>query len=254
MDPLLAIDVGNTSAKWGLFRQGDLVWVERVMGADVPNQAGAELERGASEVALASVSRAPAEAIQSHLGKRFGRPVRVVGREVAVPVVNRTVHPDRTGVDRLLVVLAAARVKDADRPAVVVDCGSAITVNAVSAEGALLGGAILPGLGLALDALHDHTDALPRVTPGRVPNALGTSTEHAIRAGVVLGCAGAIERLVHDLAACLTGQVELFITGSDAPLLGRHLSLPIRHVPHLTLWGIYHACRAPQPDRAESDP
>ena len=243
MVDLLAVDVGNTSAKWGLFRGEELAWAERSLDVTVPDAARTALDRQPCHVVLASVNGARADAVRSQVAKHYTGSVRVVGEDVGVSVVNRAARPEQTGVDRLLGVLAVTHIKETDRPAIVVDCGSAITVNAVSADGALLGGAILPGLALAASALHDRTDALPLVDPARPTGVLGTTTEDAIRVGLVLGCAGAVDRLVRETAGCLRGDAQLFLTGSDAPLVGRYLSLPIRHVPHLTLWGIYHACR-----------
>ena len=242
MAHVLAADIGNTSVKWGGFRAGEMVWTERSLGVTVPDAARGTLGEADVVVGIASVNASRADAVQTHLAEHHRGPILSVGRTVPVPVANRTEHPEQTGVDRLLGVLAATRLKLPDRGAIVVDCGSAVTINVVSADGALLGGAILPGLGLAAGALHEHTDALPRVELDRPCPVLGTTTEGAIRTGVVLGTAGAIERLVRELAGRLDGPPELFLTGSDAPLVGRYLSLPIRHVPHLTLWGIYHAC------------
>ena len=241
---LLAVDVGNTSTKWGLFRGSTLAHAERALDLTVPDAALAALGRGPCHVALAAVNAERALAVRAHLSQHHTGPVHVVGQDLAVPVPNRTDRPEQTGIDRLLGVLAVTHLKEPDRAAIVVDCGSAVTVNAVSADGALLGGAILPGLALSAGALHDQTDALPRVAAARPSGVLGTTTEGAIRTGVVLGCAGAIERLVRETAGCLKGDPQLFVTGSDAPLIGRYLSLPVCHVPHLTLWGIHYACRS----------
>ena len=89
------------------------------------------------------------------------------------------------------------------RPAVVIDVGTAITVDLVSAEGAFLGGAILPGIAMSARALHEFTDLLPLVDMSELaapPPALGDSTEAAMRSGLFWGAVGAVRQLIEQLA------------------------------------------------------
>ena len=80
-----------------------------------------------------------------------------------LPLEVRLERPDMVGIDRLVDAVAVNRLRDAGRPAVIVDVGTAITVDLVSADGAFLGGAILPGIQMSARAMHEFTDLLPLV-------------------------------------------------------------------------------------------
>ena len=128
-----------------------------------------------------------------------------------------------------------------------VDVGSAITVNLVSAEGAFLGGAILPGIGMSARALHAFTDLLPLVDASELaapPPPLGTATVPAMRSGLFWGAVGAIRELIPRLSGQAANQVEVFLTGGAAPAVAELLSDAARYVPHLTLAGIALAAKA----------
>ena len=130
-----------------------------------------------------------------------------------------------------------------DRAAIVVDLGTAITVDLVEADGAFAGGAILPGVGMAGRALAEQTDALPHIvlehskTP---PSPLGKSTKAAIEAGLYWGTVGAVGELISRLSAALPTQPDVFITGGAAGIVSKSLDRQhrVRYVPHLVLAGI----------------
>jgi pantothenate kinase type III len=120
-----------------------------------------------------------------------------------LPLEVRLERPDMVGIDRLVDAVAVNRLRERTRPAVIVDVGTAITVDLVSADGAFLGGSILPGIQMAARALHHFTDLLPLVNISNLsspPPALGTSTESAMRAGLFWGAVGAIRQLIEQLS------------------------------------------------------
>lgn len=152
-------------------------------------------------------------------------------------------EPARVGIDRLLAAVAANRLRQPGRAAIIVDLGTAITVDLVDEDGAFAGGAILPGIGMSSRALAEQTDALPHVAMEQLekpPSPLGKSTEAAIQAGLYWGVVGAIRELVSRLTAELSQPPELFVTGGAsqkvAELLAQHGA--VRHVPHLVLAGV----------------
>jgi type III pantothenate kinase len=160
-----------------------------------------------------------------------------------VPLEIRVEEPARVGIDRLLAAFAANRLRPPDRPAIIVDLGTAITVDLLDPNGAFAGGAILPGLGMSARALAEQTDALPHVELADVhqpPAPLGKSTVSAIESGLYWGAVGAIRELIGRLSAGLTSKPELFITGGAAVQVAELLSeqAPVHHVPHLVLAGI----------------
>jgi type III pantothenate kinase len=156
-------------------------------------------------------------------------------------------RPDLVGIDRLLDAVAANRLRSPTLPAIVIDLGSAVTVDLVSAEGKFLGGAIAPGIGMSARALHAFTDLLPLVETAdlaEVPPAAGTSTAAAIRSGVFWGGVGAIRELIEQMARGLSQRPEVFLTGGASPAVAEQLGPEALLVPHLTLAGIALAAAA----------
>jgi type III pantothenate kinase len=127
-------------------------------------------------------------------------------------------QPARVGMDRLLASLAAERLREPEQGAVIVSIGSAITVNLLTAEGHFAGGAILPGLFMAAQALSSKTDALPLVSRSLAeepPPACGRNTKAAIASGLYWGAVGAVRELVGQLGQGTIGSSNLFFTGGD---------------------------------------
>ena len=132
----------------------------------------------------------------------------------------------------------------ADRAAIVVDLGSAITVDVVSPDGAFLGGAILPGIAMSARALHEFTDLLPLEPMSELaqpPAALGKTTSACLQAGLYWGAIGGVRELIARLGTELA-KPQLFVTGgagaAAAGLLTGPGESPATLVPHLTLAGI----------------
>jgi type III pantothenate kinase len=116
--------------------------------------------------------------------------------------------PERVGIDRLLNAVAANAIRDLSQPAIIVNSGTAVTVDLVGGEGAFLGGAILPGILLSAKALHAETTTLPHVDPWKLlkdePPVLGKNTEAAIASGLYWGHLGAVRELVGRLMERVT--------------------------------------------------
>jgi type III pantothenate kinase len=196
---------------------------------------------------IASVHRAAASRLSAMLQDWAKQPVdgtlirQISYRDVPLPI--RVDEPARVGIDRLLAALAADRLRQRDRAAIVVDLGTAITVDLVEPDGTFAGGAILPGIGTSARALAEQTDALPQVTLeflDHPPAPLGKSTVPAIESGIYWGAIGAIRELVTQLSAPFQTCPDLFITGGAsrqvADLLKTHGT--VRHMPNLVLSGI----------------
>jgi type III pantothenate kinase len=257
--PLIAVDVGNSRIKLGLFRQtvaaglpepettlhltgrlpefGQLhAWLESSSAAaeDGKGEDGRHLRWH-----IGSVNRPAASRLIDWL--RDHRPddevMLLTSGDLSLAV--KLPRPDMVGVDRLLDGLAANRVRMPGHMAVVVDAGSAITVDLVDADGAFLGGAILPGIAMSARALHEFTDLLPQIDMAELaepPPALGTATVAAMRSGLFWGAVGAVRQLVEQLVGQHDG--EIFLTGGAGPIVAELMGTSARYVPHLTLAGI----------------
>lgn len=172
-----------------------------------------------------------------------------------LPLTCRLPEPDRIGVDRLLDAVAANALRPPGCPAVVVDVGTAITVDLVGPEGTYCGGAIVPGIAMSARALHQFTDLLPLVDMNelhRPPPAVGTSTVGAIHSGLYWCVVGTIRELVARMTSELQLSSEgeeavvpqVYLTGGAGAAVAGLLGPGARLVPHLTLAGIALTARA----------
>lgn len=252
---IAAVDVGNSRIKVGLFAPADVAGTpagqlpqpSRTFSF-LPDADGltsfsawlAPLE--ARQVAwwLGSVERTYATRLLDWL-RAAGAHELVLLSSGDLPLVVSLARPDMVGIDRLLDAVAINRLRPAGRPAVIVDLGTAITVDLVSGDGAFLGGAIMPGIGMSARALHEFTDLLPlldMVALSDPPAALGTGTESAMRSGIFWGAVGGIRRLIEELSATCGGSPQVYLTGGAAPSVAPLIAPGTAYYPHLTLAGI----------------
>ncbi len=231
---LLALDIGNTNVTLGLFRAGALVTTRRA--ATNPRASADEFEAllGAllrlddasladvSAMVAASVVPSVTAAIESVAARRE-RPL-LLATAGTVPLAVRVDRPDEVGADRLVNALAAGRIYGT--PAVVVDFGTATTLDCVAADGAYVGGAIAPGLELGLEALASRTAKLPRIELRAPHRAIGRDTVSAMQSGTVFGyqalASGLLARVRAELAemgGVAPADVRAILTGglSGAP-------------------------------------
>lgn len=269
--PLVAVDVGNNRVKCGLYH-----WEEFVHGlpcrqeislANVPAELSRleEWLRGAQIRGgwwIATVNRPTSTELIDWL--RTHRPdesiVLLTASDLPLPV--NLPRPDMVGIDRLVDALAAYSLHEGDGAVVVVDIGSAITVDFVSDGGVFEGGAILPGIGLAARALYEFTDMLPLVDISDLtapPPPVGKNTVEAMKAGIFWGALGAIGELAGRMLPADSTTNTVILTGGGskifAQLLGKAAPeansaalwwtfdhwgkmTTVRYIPHLTLWGI----------------
>jgi len=161
-----------------------------------------------------------------------------------LPLEVRVEEPSRVGIDRLLNAVAANRLRDPELPAIVVDLGTAGTIELISVDGAFEGGAILPGMSLAARALHSGTSSLPEFDVSALNDSIpvvGKSTNEAIAAGLYWGLVGAVCELIERISSEYQPAPQLFVTGGAAGHVVGHLSatgVPARHVPHMVLSAI----------------
>jgi type III pantothenate kinase len=165
-----------------------------------------------------------------------------------VPIRMSVDQPDRVGIDRVLNVLAAKSIGREGEPAVVVDAGSAVTVDLLDEGGSFAGGVIFPGLRLMALALREYTAALPLVdaTAAMPAGPPGTNTEAAIKLGLLYAVAGGVDSVVRDLASHCTTAPRLYLTGGDmtpqlAGLMQSRHQFRSETRPTLTLEGILRA-------------
>jgi type III pantothenate kinase len=149
--------------------------------------------------------------------------------------------PERVGTDRLAAAVAANDLRSPHRAAVIVDAGTAVTVDLVTPDGVFRGGAILPGIQTAATALAGATDALPlleNLDLSSAPTAVGKSTQEAMRSGIVWGCVGAVRELIGLVSRQCETPPEIYCTGGDGMHLARLIDRDMKFDPNLVLRGI----------------
>ncbi|MEX0715844.1 MAG: type III pantothenate kinase [Planctomycetaceae bacterium] len=271
--PLLAVDVGNSRIKFGLFddrelaapRDGALPDFSRTtaiaIDGDVPwgeirqwVEAGEVASQDAVTGVIAGTNPGGVRKVLDGWPGEWRIP-RVLDDPRDVPLIVDLPEPGKIGIDRLLNAVAANAVRPRDRPAIIVDTGTATTVDLVSPAGAFQGGAILPGFQLSARALHRYTALLPLIGIEELAtephSPLGRNTREALRSGLFWGQLGAVKELVAQLGG-EDGDAALFLTGGGAPLLAPHLP-HARHEPHLGLRGLAFCAMRDRGDTAAGE-
>lgn len=253
MAAFVGFDVGNSRVKAGVQSNGNWIHFDHAPASDEPAIAKLVERCRASAPSAAAVISTVNPSASSYLETELAAqriPIELVLRSDGgifhTGLVQAALEtPETTGVDRVLGVVAALA-QSADQPVLVVDCGSAVTVNLASAARMFLGGAILPGPRLMAAALAAGTAALPVVEFDRPPAALGRSTRTAIQAGIYAAVTGGIDRLLDELPrqAALAGTAAVYLTGGSAAFLGPGLRHAGRLDEHLVLHGLFEVARS----------
>ncbi len=249
---LLAIDVGNTNTVFALFDGDQQIAAWRAM--TLPQRTGDEYAallaawrtgKGLASVAItdAVIGSVVPEAT-FHLTRLCatlfeGEPLIVGAPGVILPLTIKVDNPDEVGADRVVNALAA--LADHRPPLLILDFGTATTLDVLDAAGAYCGGVIAPGIALSLEVLHRAAAKLPRVEIAKPARVIGTSTTSAMRSGVFWGYVGLIEGLIARVSAEMHATPLVIATGGLAPLFAGDIPA-IRHLdPDLTLRGLQKA-------------
>ena len=248
---LLVVDVGNTQTHFGLFENGGVTVIEQWRFATVRESTADELgaalsnllglrgfdfhDIGASIVSSTVPQLSAQWLAMSH--NYLGHEMLVVGPAIKTGMPIRIDNPREVGADRLVNAVAAFdRFKTT---CVIVDFGTAVTYDAVSAEGEYLGGIITPGVEISLDALAERAAKLPTVEMGEPRAVIGKSTVEAIRSGVAYGFAGQVEGIVRRIREELDEELKVIATGGFSKVMFPFIRESIDAVDEfLTLTGL----------------
>jgi type III pantothenate kinase len=245
---LLVVDVGNTQTHFGTYRGEELVehWRFATVRTSTADELGAALRsllelRG---VTLGDLSASIVSSTVPQLGPEWtamasrylSHEMVVVGPGIRTGMAIRYDNPREIGADRL--VNAVAAYDKVRGPVVVVDFGTAITYDPVSADGEYLGGIITPGVEISMEALTSRAAALPRVDIAPPRSLIGKTTVDAIRSGIVYGFAGQVDAIVDRIRGELEDDAPAIATGGLAGLIAPHARTIERVDPDLTLEGL----------------
>ena len=247
---MMAVDVGNTQTVLGLFEGDELRGQWRlateahrtadelaVVFAGLLDLSGLRLDE-VSAMIVSSVVPGLARSYRDLASEVFDVPFYPVNAGMETGLKNRYDDPGAVGADRIVNAVAAGR--HYGFPVIIVDIGTATTVEAVNGDGCYLGGAILTGLQVALDALVSRTAKLPSVDlEEEPPRVIATNTPDSIRSGFIYGYAGAIDALVRRSREELGEDgIRVVATGGPARAIVRHCREIEAFDPDLTLKGL----------------
>jgi type III pantothenate kinase len=253
-DPVLCVDVGNSRTKFGLFLSatGEITGALPECAANLAVAHGQPvmwetvregLSLSGGQLVCGFISGSHPDGIASLIAgwPSDWPPPTVVNDLSRIPPAIRPPAPKNAGMDRILKAVACNVIRPPHQPALVIDTGTATCVDAISAEGAFEGGAILPGFELCARALHQYTALLPYITVDELVEEshepLGRGTREALRSGLLWGQVGAIKELAEQLSRRWAAEAFLLLTGGGASLLTAHLPSALWK-PRLSLQGL----------------
>jgi type III pantothenate kinase len=245
---LLTIDTGNTETVLGLFDGADLVSHWRVstnaertsdehalLVSDLLGLEGYQFEETVTGIAISSTVPSLTATLREMTSRWFDVPTVVFepGVRTGMPILID--NPKELGSDRIANAIGTYDLYGG--PSICVDFGTATTCDCVSAKGEYLGGAILPGIGISMDALFGRAAALRRVELVEPRSVIGKSTVEAIQSGAVYGFPGAVDAIVRRIKGEL-GDCTVIATGGLSGLMTPLSDTIDHHEPWITLHGL----------------
>ncbi|MFC1606331.1 type III pantothenate kinase [Candidatus Latescibacterota bacterium] len=233
-------DSGNSRLHFGIFENNAVIETLSIHYPDMPEslpQIIGELtgKYDISQAAACSVNSRWRDILFSSIESHIPGGLRVAGTAADIGVRVMYDDPATFGVDRAFAVLAAYH--HYGNSCVVIDAGTAVTVDAVSRDGSVIGGCIFPGMKTLSRSMSEHTD-LPDIGVIDTCDGLGTSTRQCIECGISLGLEGAITRLVDTARAEVDSGDRCMITGGGGKMLLGKLPYAVQHRPNLVLEGL----------------
>ncbi len=261
---LLLLDVGNTRIKWAVLKHDGVASKNTTLGhwldhGSVPHHAIDELGKTwrehahvpAMDIARVVISNVAGKTVREKLSAMlqhnlggtvvpewFASTLQLAG------VRNTYAAPEQLGCDRFATMIAA-RALFPQRSLIVATCGTATTIDALTAQGEFVGGMILPGLGLMAESLAQNTAQLPNANVSDLKNltplpshAFADNTKAAIQSGCLMAQAGAIERAVAQHGVAMQAPVLCILSGGAASYIAPYLSVKHQIVENLVLIGL----------------
>ncbi len=247
---IIAIDIGNTNIGVGLFLDDEEKSIESISGKSraklaeclkaaweqIPVAGSSKEGKRDGVIVVSSVKPAWTKLIEQIVRDDLGERLLIIGIDIPLPMTCWVDEPDKVGTDR---VVAAAAAYDVVADAVIiVDCGTAVTIDLVDEHGVFKGGVICPGFEISAKALKDDTAQLPKVKISKPAGPYGKNTTDAINCGIYYSAVGAIQEIIRRYAEELGKWPQTVITGSAAKVIADDCSFIDNYVPHLVVNGI----------------
>ncbi len=229
----LAIDIGNTRVKIGVFDNDQLIYANTLDSFNLPALKGSLQKWKIRKVALVTVRDIPKD-VENYLKASFQ--YLQLTSATSLPITNRYKTPETLGKDRIAAILGAIQLFPGENN-LVIDAGTCITADFIDKDHEYWGGNISPGIDMRIKAMHHFTAKLPLIKKDKLSFFLGDSTETALRNGSQLGAILELERLI-ELVKEKFGKINTLLTGGDAEFLANNLKTEIFVNQYLVLIGL----------------
>jgi len=230
----LALDIGNSAVKAGIFRRGRLLGTHRFNHFNFQRIINLTARYGIEHVIVSSVTQQGTPARERF--KKYVKTLTELTPETPLPFDNQYETPETLGNDRIAA-LAGGQERFPASHVLVIDAGTAVTYDFLHQSGSYRGGNISPGLNLRFEALHQATGRLPRLRPQENVPHMGRNTHQAIWAGVQNGIIYEMNQTIHYFTNTY-GKVKVLLTGGDCFFFDNKLNCPIFVEPNLVLIGL----------------
>ena len=226
---LLAIDIGNTNLVIGCFRNDKLVFKARIATdrTRTSDQYGVEIKtmleaygcrtKEIDDCIISSVVPPVFNAVRSGVYKIIGKQPMVVGHGLKTGLDIRMDNPSQVGSDRIVIAVSALSRRKA--PLILIDMGTATTVEVIEPKNRYLGGVIMPGPRISLDALTSHAAQLPGINFDRPGKIISKNTVDAMRSGIMYGAAAMLDGVIDRMEEELGHSSTIVATGGMAPYI-----------------------------------
>ena len=252
---LIAVDIGNTNITLALFLEGKETTIESIPGEStdkitetlkslwqqVPVMEISTEKKRNGVIVVSSVKPEWTKTVKKIAMDQLGERIRLSGKDIPLPMPMFVDDPTKVGTDR--VVTAAAAFDVVEAAVVVIDFGTALTIDLVDENGVFQGGIICPGFDVAATALHTNTAQLPKVKVSKPEAHYGKNTNDAINCGLYYSAIATIQEVTRRYAETLGQWPQTVITGSAAKIIKDDCKFIDSWVPNLVVKGIALAYR-----------
>lgn len=225
---ILAVDVGNTNIHFAVMENGTVLFRTSVSSTSITAKLKQDLrdvikkDARVKAVVICSVVPSVTKILAALISRTLKIDPVIIGLNRKVPIKNLYHKPEQVGQDRLVCAYAACELYGS--PAIVIDLGTAITIDVVSDKREYLGGIIIPGIHITAETLFERTALLPLVKIEKPKSLIGKDTQGSILSGIFYGYGEMIKGLIRKLSRQFKVKPKVILTGGHARLMAEYIS------------------------------
>jgi type III pantothenate kinase len=226
---LLAIDIGNSTVKFGIFDREKLIGrfsiptIRNQTEVEIKNSVREKLNYPLDSAIVSSVVPELDETFRKFIENRFNIKPLFVSHNITFGLKIKYNPPEKLGIDRAVAAFAAR--EKYEKPVIVCDFGTATTIDVVNRKGEFIGGIIAPGISTMAESLFRQTSKLPKVEIVKPLKVVGDSTVSTIQSGIYFGYIGLVEGILHRMFEELREKPKVVATGGFASIIAETIEI-----------------------------